>query len=143
MENKLYATVTVQPEGGERMTYTLLFEECGNNSGYGSGQYVAVYNNNAEFAYVDFRYMVDYTLKKAADAWLEGYYGGNLVKVQYKLTEYVFGANYDPLNGREEQELTTIKIPAPNETIAWDRLIKLVGDDNANHFRLDDFYPYE
>ena len=61
-----------------------------------------------------------------------------------KLTLYVFHANYDPIYNQDEPELTTIKMPAPNETYAWDRLAWLLGSkDKVKNFRLDDFYPYE
>lgn len=61
-----------------------------------------------------------------------------------ELTLYIFHANYDPIYNEDESELTTIKIPAANESHAWDRLAWLLGSkDKICHFRLDDFYPYE
>lgn len=71
--------------------------------------------------------------------------GNTIVERKGKeLNLYIFHANYDPIYHEEETELTTIKMPASNESHAWDRLARLLGsEDKIHNFRLDEFYPYE
>ncbi len=59
------------------------------------------------------------------------------------LTVYVFCGNFDPYLGIEENELTIIKLPAPNEEYAWQRLKFLIGSARARHFHIEDMYQYD
>lgn len=67
----------------------------------------------------------------------------NVTYTDKELKLYTFNANFNPIYNIEETELTTIKIPAPNEKYAWDRLGWLLGSmSKAERFRLDDVEPY-
>ncbi len=55
---------------------------------------------------------------------------------------YVFGMNYNPIDSKEEQELTEIKIPAENDNEAIFRLRALVGRVIAKKCYINDIRDY-
>lgn len=88
---KLAIRFTIAPNGRndvEPETRTYKFEEVGNDSGYGGGQYIYVTGMSPEATFdgkgisLDFRYMSDYSLKKAATAYLKDHFGDNLIKYE-------------------------------------------------------------
>lgn len=61
-----------------------------------------------------------------------------------ELKLFTFRANFNPIYGVEEPELTTIQMPAVDEKHAWDRLGFLLGSQSKiNWFRLDEVQDYE
>lgn len=70
--------------------------------------------------------------------------GGKMVEYKdHQLKLYTFNANLNPIYNISETELTTVKIPAPNEEHAWNRLEWLLGSKSkVNNFRIDDIEPY-
>lgn len=69
--------------------------------------------------------------------------GKNVEYHEDQLQLYTFHANLNPIFNCEEAELTTIKLAAPNEKHAWDRLRWLLGSESkAEKFRLDEVEKY-
>lgn len=75
--------IKIHADNGE-MSEDLIYEaeELGNNSGYGSGQYIILKAKGRMPICVDCRYMKGYSLEKAAKDYLNGYYGENLKSIE-------------------------------------------------------------
>ena len=58
------------------------------------------------------------------------------------MKKYVFGMNYNPLERKEEVELTEIIIPAETDNEAILRLRQLIGFVMAKRFYLNDIRDY-
>ena len=60
-----------------------------------------------------------------------------------ELKLYTFNANFNPIYNIDEPHLTTIKMPAPDEKTAWERLAGLLGSmSKTERFRIDDIEKY-
>lgn len=68
----------VANNGKEKGEYMYIAEEQGNNSPYGSGQYISLKPEIGQVILVDCRYMKGYSLEKAARNYLSDYFGDNL-----------------------------------------------------------------
>lgn len=55
---------------------------------------------------------------------------------------FVFGLNWNSIERKDEQYLTTIKIPAKDYEEAVKRLVALVGKKAASKCFLNDYYEY-
>ena len=71
---KLKAKVWVTREGRQHCP-VVTFEESGNSTPYGSGQYIAVIMPSGADYSADYRYMIHYDFKTAVKDWIENYFG--------------------------------------------------------------------
>lgn len=71
---KIKAKVWVTREG-KRHCPVVAFEEVGNGTPYGSGQYIAVVMPSGTDYSADYRYMVHYDFKAAVTDWIKNYFG--------------------------------------------------------------------
>lgn len=55
---------------------------------------------------------------------------------------FVFGLNWNSIERKDEQYLTTIKIPAKDYEEAVKRLVALVGKKTVSKCFLNDYYEY-
>lgn len=68
--------------GEEKATLMYEARELGNDSGYGSGQYISLASEGSQTRYIDCRYMEGYNLKDAATNELKHFFGNNLKSIK-------------------------------------------------------------